>query len=325
MTVSKERLLEVSQKTGFQAGILEKVLRLLSLLEGLRKHPFLKKRVGLKGGTALNLFYFALPRLSVDIDLNYIGSPDREDMLAERPKVEKALSDVFAREGLSVRRGGGDEHAGGKWSLRYGSSLGGGGNLEVDMNYLHRVPLWDVATRDSFDVGGYRATGIAVLDVHEVAAGKLAALLSRRVARDLFDVHGLLSSQKLDRETLRTAFVVYGGANRKDWRTVSVKEVAFDEQELRNNLMPLLGGHAAREISADPARWASSLVEETRKMLKIVLPLSRNEKTFLNRLNDEGKVDPSLITRDPKVTERIGKHPGLAWKAKNVREYKKRN
>jgi len=28
----------------------------------------------LKGGTALNLFLLDLPRLSVDIDLNYIGA-----------------------------------------------------------------------------------------------------------------------------------------------------------------------------------------------------------------------------------------------------------
>ncbi|MCG2795115.1 MAG: nucleotidyl transferase AbiEii/AbiGii toxin family protein [Actinomycetia bacterium] len=32
----------------------------------------------LKGGTALNLFYLDMPRLSVDIDLNYIGAAGRE-------------------------------------------------------------------------------------------------------------------------------------------------------------------------------------------------------------------------------------------------------
>jgi hypothetical protein len=35
----------------------------------------------LKGGTALNLFVLDVPRLSVDIDLNYIGAADRETML----------------------------------------------------------------------------------------------------------------------------------------------------------------------------------------------------------------------------------------------------
>jgi len=41
-----------AEATGFRAEALEKVLRLLELLEGVRRHPFLKSRVALKGGTA---------------------------------------------------------------------------------------------------------------------------------------------------------------------------------------------------------------------------------------------------------------------------------
>jgi predicted nucleotidyltransferase component of viral defense system len=36
-----------------------------------------EKCFALKGGTAINLFYRALPRLSVDIDLLYIPMDDR--------------------------------------------------------------------------------------------------------------------------------------------------------------------------------------------------------------------------------------------------------
>ncbi len=38
-----------------------------------------------------------LPRLSVDIDVNYIGAADRDTMLAERPKIETALKQVVSR------------------------------------------------------------------------------------------------------------------------------------------------------------------------------------------------------------------------------------
>ena len=72
-----------AQETGFRPEILEKVLQLLHLLESFLSHPYLKDRIVLKGGTALNLFYFDVPRLSVDIDLNYIGAVDREAMLQE--------------------------------------------------------------------------------------------------------------------------------------------------------------------------------------------------------------------------------------------------
>lgn len=73
----------------------------------------MKGKLALKGGTALNLFVFDVPRLSVDIDLNYVGAADRENMLAERPKIEQAVHAVFARQGLTVRRMP-TEHAGGK-------------------------------------------------------------------------------------------------------------------------------------------------------------------------------------------------------------------
>jgi predicted nucleotidyltransferase component of viral defense system len=93
--------------TGFRPEVLERVFQLLSLLESLRSHPFLKGRLVLKGGTALNLFYFDVPRLSVDIDLNYIGAVDRETMLQERPQVEQAV-----QAGILARGDGRHETAG---------------------------------------------------------------------------------------------------------------------------------------------------------------------------------------------------------------------
>jgi hypothetical protein len=73
MKISREKLLYEAEVTGFRAEVLEKVFQLLNLLTHLFSHPFLKERLALKGGTALNLFIFNVPRLSVDIDLNYIA------------------------------------------------------------------------------------------------------------------------------------------------------------------------------------------------------------------------------------------------------------
>ena len=93
----------------------------------------------MKGGTALNLFIFDLPRLSVDIDFNYIGQHDRDTMLMERPLIEQALEAIFQREGMGIQRIP-LKHAGGKWQLKYESALGGRGNLEVDLNFMFGFP-----------------------------------------------------------------------------------------------------------------------------------------------------------------------------------------
>ncbi|MCK4546960.1 MAG: nucleotidyl transferase AbiEii/AbiGii toxin family protein [Candidatus Eisenbacteria sp.] len=178
MRVPRDKLIEEARKTGFRAEILEKVVHLLPLLAGLHAHPFLRDRLALKGGTALNLFVFDCPRLSVDIDLNYVGSIDLEDMLVERPRVEEAVRAVCSREGLATARVP-TGHAGGKWRLRYLSAFGGGGNLEVDLNFMFRVPLWPVTTEDSRTIGSFKATAIPIVDIHELAAGKLADRIRR--------------------------------------------------------------------------------------------------------------------------------------------------
>jgi predicted nucleotidyltransferase component of viral defense system len=250
MIVSRETLLKEAGASGFRPEILEKVLHLLRLLEAIRRHPYLKDRLVLKGGTALNLFEFDVPRLSVDIDLNYIGAVDVEVMKAERPKVEQALSDVCNRSELTVERRA-KEHAGGKWQLRYASALGGGANLQVDINFMLRLPLWPVVMRDSKKIGSFQAQQIPLLDINELAAAKLAALLARHAARDLFDAHQLLTQVKLDDAKLRLAFLVYGGMNIEDWRKVSVGHVDFDAEELKQNLIPVLRGEAVTRFEVD--------------------------------------------------------------------------
>ncbi len=320
MKISRERLLAEAEATGFRAEILEKVIHLFGLLEGFRSHPFLKDRLALKGGTALNLFFFDLPRLSVDIDLNYIGGAELETMHAERPRVEQAIQDVSSREGFAIRRMP-TEHAGGKWSLRYRSGLEQSGNLEIDVNFMFRIPLLTVNTMDSRQVGSYQAMDIQVLDIHELAAGKLAALLARRQARDLFDAHQLLYHTELDPELLRLGFVVYGAMNRKDWRTVSPGEVDFEARELERHLLPLLRVDFSWD-QVEPGEYGSQLVKECREKLDALLPFSEAEKKFLDRLLDEGEIESSLLTPDKDFQERIERHPLLEWKALNVRKHK---
>ena len=214
-----------------------------------------------------------------------------------------------------------EEHAGGKWSLRYQSVAGQGGNLEVDLNFMFRVPLWPVTKTDSHPVVAWQVTEIPIMDIHELAAGKLAALLARRQARDLFDSHGLLHMGNLDHERLRIAFVVYGAMNRKDWRTVSIDDVNFDAVELNRQLIPTLRIHSPEEQGSF-AEYGKRLVEECRMALSVVLPLSEAERTFLDLLLEHGRIDSTILTADPSLQARIGKQPLLEWKAVNVRKHK---
>ena len=320
LRLSRERILAEAESTGFRPDVFEKVAHLFALLQSIWRHPFLKNRLVLKGGTALNLFIFDLPRLSVDIDLNYVGSLEKETMLKERSKIDDAIKAVCQREGLMVRQSP-TEHAGGKWLLRYESAFGQGGNLTIDINFMFRIPLWSVTLWDSRVVGSFKAEQVPLLDVHEIAAGKLCALLSRQTGRDLFDAHQLLTQKIIERDRLRLAFVVFGAMNRKDWRTVSEKDIGYSANELMNELVPVLRSH---EINDDWDReaWASRLVDECSRAISLVLPLTEREREFLDRILDHGEINPSLITNDEDMAHKIRNHPGLQWKTLNVREFK---
>jgi hypothetical protein len=188
---------------------------------------------------------------------------------------------------------------------------------------MFRVPLWPVTTWDSHPVGSRRAEGIPVVEVHELAAGKLVALLARRQARDLRDAHRLLQREDLDRERLRLAFVLYGAMNRRDWRTVGPEEVGFDPEELTRRLLPVLRRSAA-VLDEGVAAYGERLARECREMLSVALPLSASEREFLDLLLDGGKIDPTLLTPDGDLQERIRRHPLLEWKALNARGRKRR-
>ena len=318
MKFSTQTLMAEAEASGFRSEILEKVVRLLELLNTLQRHPALKKKLALKGGTALNLFIFRVPRLSVDIDLNYIGAQSLQEMKAERPKIEQAVRAVCEREEFHIEHEPHKhQHAGGKWTLRYESVLGQGGTLEVDINFMFRVPLWPIVLMDSQPLGKWQAIQIPVVDIHELAAGKLAALLARRKARDLFDSYHILRMDDLVPEKLRLAFVVYGAMNNKDWRTVSTDDVDFDAKELKSQLIPTLRAQERKNIEG----YGAKLVEACQEALSVVLPLNAAEQAFLDRLLNTGHIDPSILTDDEALQERIQQHPSIKWKAINVRKH----
>lgn len=320
MNLTHAQLTALAESSGHQPEPLERVLRLIDLLNALRGHPFLGPRLALKGGTALNLFIFDLPRLSVDIDLNYIGAADRETMLAERPLLEAALLAVFKRQGLAVKRAPNDDHAGYKCRLGYSRSAGDTGNLELDLNFMYRVPLWPPMLSSSRPVAGRNATSL-VLDVHELAAGKLAAAFGRRKSRDLFDFDGLFRHVLFDMERLRLAFVAYGGMSTAvDWRTLTPEHLDTTEGDVMDQLLPML------RRDASPARdalsvWTRQLVERCRERARELFPLQPNELEFLAMLNEHGELQPELLTEDPAMQARIAAHPALLWKRHKAREH----
>src|SRR3546814_3505304 len=97
MEVSAQSLARIAAERQFQPATLERVIRLLDILDAIATDSLIAPRVALKGGTALNVFHAALDRLSVDIDLNYVGAVDKASMEEDRPGLEdRSRENTFA-------------------------------------------------------------------------------------------------------------------------------------------------------------------------------------------------------------------------------------
>lgn len=318
--VPLEELRATATALGFRERQLEQTVQLVGLLGALQEHPFLRDSLALKGGTALNLFVWDAPRLSVDIDLNYMAADETlAAMQAARPRVEEAVREICRRRDLVVRSVP-RAHAGGKWALRFASAFGSNAVVAFDLNFMFRISLWPVVKRDSHPLGPWQVSDFPLMDLHELAAGKLVALLGRDKARDLFDARSIWAMHDLDTDCLRTAFVAYGAMVRRDWRTVSVDDVRLRTRDVRNHLLPLLPDREI-EASDDPDSYGQRLVSDCREGLSRVLPFRDNEMAFLDRLLDHGRVEPSLLTDDADLQLKLISHPLLNWKALNVRRH----
>lgn len=307
----------IHQQCGFDQLYIEKVLRLLGILKLIFSHPILKDKYVLKGGTALNLFHLELPRLSVDIDLNYIGL-DREIMLADRQEHEKILAELLTAHGYNLKRIP-EEHAGGKWRLGYLSFTGINQNIELDLNYMHRVALLPVESHSSFPLGTFKVDNIPVLDIHELAAGKLCALIARCKPRDLFDAYNLLNNVVMDFATLRKCFVVYAAFNKVDFSEVSyLSELKFDAQQFRQELMETL---AHGSVNESPSEYLEKLLSGCQEKLSTIIPFNEKELQFLTAVNKKGEIKADLLTDSQELIDIIKAHPMLQWKVFNVRKH----
>ena len=165
-----------------------------------------EKCFALKGGTAINLFYRALPRLSVDIDLLYIPMNDRETALLNIKEALSRLSILIQQKipGTKVQNTHNQSDA-----LRLIVSQDEI-RIKVELSPVIRGTVFsEVRMEVAEEVEkefGYAEMQVASLP--DLYAGKLCAALDRQHPRDLFDVKFLLENEGLT-DNLRKTFLIF--------------------------------------------------------------------------------------------------------------------
>lgn len=306
----------VARETGYRADTLEKVTRLGELAAEVGRHPLLGNALVLKGGTALNLCFGSPPRLSVDLDFNFVGAEEREKMLEQRPVVERAIASVARARGYRLQWSRA-EHAGRKAYLGYTSSAGVADRIELDLNFLHRLTLDPPFTADLWQPGDAERPAVNVVGVGELVSGKLCVLLDRAAPRDLYDAARLpaVAGGAWGTSRLRLLFVALAGTldhpvhsyGPDRWRRVT--DAAVQEQ-----LHPSLAeGDRPNAAELREAAWA---------IIAPLLALIPAEREYTDRLQ-AGELRPDLLfPDDDELAGRLARHPALLWKAQNAKRHR---
>lgn len=298
----------------FQPRTVDKVERLLEVLEEMGRHPDLRGKLALYGGTAINLFMLDIPRLSVDIDIAYIGVIERDDMLAERPSIERGIEEVGRALGYDVSAVDGG-HAGRTFVLRYRGDWGSD-HIKVDCIFLNRSPLVAPVMR-SCDIRP--DAEVLVFDNFELAGGKIKAFFDRVKVRDLYDISNLgklLSNLKGEDEArAHQVLLYYASLSARFPQPFEQRAERFADRqvEFENQLLPMLR-------KRDECLTLQRLMSDAEAFTdRFIVPRTEREREYV-RLFASGEFHPELVLTDATMAQAASKSPQALWKLQNLRK-----
>jgi len=278
----------------------------------LRIFPLImkEKSFALKGGTAINLFYRDLPRLSVDIDLTYLPIQSREESLSGiNAAMERIMKSVRKIPGVSSKRikGGGKNET--RVLVMEGTSA-----VKVEASPVTRGVILEpkvvrVQPGVEKDFGFAEAVLVSFEDAY---AGKLHATLSRQHPRDIFDVHLLYENEGISNLLFRALMVYLSCSSRP-------------LHELLNPNLPDISDAYEKEfvgmvVTADDLTLDELLNTRNRLIKDIQSRLKGDISEYLRSLQN-GKPDFSLLN----LSEELVNLPAIQWKLLNLRKLMSEN
>lgn len=181
----------------------EKYLKQVKLVVEVLQIVATENCFALKGGTAINLFYNKLPRLSVDIDLTYIGFETRNIACQNINMALNRITERLRNKGYIAKIQGDNIE---KKIICANSET----TIKIEPNYIIRgyvekPKILEVCDKVE-DEFGYAE--IQVISKKELYGGKICAALDRQHPRDLFDVKELIKKSEIDEELIKGFLVM---------------------------------------------------------------------------------------------------------------------
>jgi len=268
----------------------------------------------LKGGTAINLTIFDMPRLSVDIDLDYDHRCTREEMLEERLLINDTIQRYMSLNGYALHPGTKNPHSLDSWVYMYTNAGGNRDNIKIEINYMMRNHILPTV-ETKVAIAGLPEFMVRTLCPAELFASKIKAFVERHTCRDLYDVYQMVNRgllQEFDLNLLRKMVLFYLAVGGSDLPQEKY-DLSFCDMikypQIRATLVPML--RKSEKFDFEEAKRVVSL------FLNELLDFSEQEKRFIEEFNI-GRFLPSLLFNDSAIVERVKNHPMALWKIQHI-------
>lgn len=301
---------KAAKDRGFVRDTFEKVLRLKEILRYFNEDEYLRKHLVLKGGTAINMTIFNLPRLSVDIDMDFTPNYSKEDTEVARKKITEHLLRYMQDEGYHLSESSRHSHSLDSFLFQYQNAGGNRDNIKVELNYSLRSHIFEPVKRKIVTDAFEDSMEIRTLEPMEIFAAKANALMSRAAARDLYDFNNMIFYGLFDEseyELFRKCIIFYASISaeviNKTFDTSAVDRLDFSK--IRRDLFPVL--RKKDNFNLEERKTAA------KKFIEKLMILTPQEKEYLNAFESK-EYKPELLFTDEMILNNIQNHPMAVWK-----------
>lgn len=309
---NKSEMERTARFHGFARDTYEKVFRLRKILSFFNSHETLKTHFLLKGGTAINLTIFDMPRLSVDIDMDFVPNISADELIVVREKNKDTILNYMESEGYGYSSSSYSHYSLDSFHFNYINSGGGRDILKIELNYSLRAHLFPAENREiATNYFSDQITSLCVSPI-EIFAAKTVALLTRAAARDLYDFCHMVNNRLFEdaRDLFRKCIVFYTTISSdhidENFGTDSIDTIT--KQMIRRDLLPVL-----KQPERSSQYDLFTRKELAKHYIQDLMILTKDEKSYIQCFKNKA-YKPELLFCDVDILDRIKTHPMALWK-----------
>ena len=301
-----------ARKYGFNRDTFEKVIRLRMILEFMNTQACMREHLLLKGGTAINLTVFNLPRLSVDIDLDFVPNLMRDETAKERERLTEILKGYMSEQGYFLSEASRFSHSLDAFHYNYVNAAGNRDMIKIEINYSLRTHVFPSEDRVFVTDAFGEPIKVRTVAAMEIFAAKTNALLSRAAARDLYDF-GNMTDMRLfseEEDMFRKCIIFYATISAKEvnktFDTSAIDSLVFSK--IKSDLFPVLAVRDKFDLEGKK--------QQAKEYIASLMKPTEAENDYMERFIAK-EYKPELLFDEAEIVERLRNHPMALWKCKS--------